>query len=49
VNVTAPAVGELLGLATVAADTGISAVGDTLKSAASNPYIGTLGEHLCPA
>ena len=46
--VSAPAKGELLGVAAEPAGMGISAVGDTVKPALPNPYIGTLAEHLCP-
>jgi hypothetical protein len=47
--VSAPAAGELFGVAGEPAAAGISAVGDTVKPALPYPYIGTMAEHLCPA
>jgi hypothetical protein len=47
VSVTAPAAGELLGVAAEPAGAGISAVGDTIKPAQPYPYVGTLAERLC--
>lgn len=48
-SVSAPAVGELLGVAGEPAGAGLSTVGDTVKPAQPYPYVGTLAEHLCPA
>ena len=48
-HVSAPAAGELFGVAAEPAGAGISAVGDTVKPAQPYPYVGTLAEHLCPA
>jgi len=47
-TVSAPAAGELLGIAAEPSGAGISATGDTVKPAQPFPYIGTLAEHLCP-
>jgi hypothetical protein len=46
--VSAPVTGELFGVAAEPTGAGISAVGDTIKPALPDPYVGTLAEHLCP-
>jgi hypothetical protein len=48
VGVPAPTAGEFLGVAAEPAGAGVSAIGDTVKPAQPNPYIGTLAENLCP-
>jgi hypothetical protein len=49
VSVGSPATGELLGVAASGLGDDVAAVGDTVKAASSNPYVGTLAEALCPA
>lgn len=48
IGVSAPAAGELFGVAAEPAGAGLSATGDTIKPAQPYPYVGTLAEHLCP-
>jgi hypothetical protein len=48
IGVSAPTVGELLGVAAEPGGAGVSATGDTVKPAQPNAYAGTLTEHLCP-
>jgi hypothetical protein len=43
-----PGSGGLFGVAAEPGGTGISAVGDAVKSAVPNDYLGTLAEHRCP-
>ena len=46
---SAPGSGGLFGVAAEPGAAGISAVGDAVKPAVPNPYLGTFAEHRCPA